>query len=96
MCVRTLIVSALMMPRVKSLPRSTDPIPGISSCHFRLLVLVHPIGNTLIRGEALLKDPERPIHSEWYGGSIMSLTLSATLGLIRSPMTLHKASYSFG
>ena len=56
------------------------PFPGISSCHFRLLVQVHPMGNTLIWGEFLLKDPERPIHSEWYGGSIMSLSLAATLG----------------
>ena len=48
------------------------------------------MGNKLICGEALLKDPERPLHSEWYGGSIMSL--SATLGLIRSPITLHKAT----
>ena len=70
--------------------------PGISSCHFRLLVPVHPMGNTLIWGEALLKVSERPIHSEWYEGSIMSLSLAATLGLTRPPITLHKASYSFG
>ena len=53
------------------------------------------MGDTLIWGKALLKDPERPIHSELYGGSIMSLSLAATLGLIRISITLHNASYSF-
>ena len=93
MCVRTLIVSALMMPSENS---SQIPFPGISSCHFRLLVPVHPMGNILYWGEALPKHPERPCHPEWYRGSIMLLSLAATLGLVRPLITLHNASCSFG
>ena len=57
-----------MMPNENSSPRSTDLIPWNILLPLQITHTGTSYGSTLIWGEALIKDPERPINSEvvWY------------------------------